>query len=56
MVMILSGSYPPLAEQNLSYASYEEADLLRVDMKTPSGPSANDLDGEKRKNSKAGPP
>ena len=39
MVMILSGSYPPLAEQNLSYASYEEADLLRVVMKTPSGPS-----------------
>ncbi len=37
MVMIFSGSYPPLAEQNLSYASYEEADLLRVDMKTPSG-------------------
>jgi hypothetical protein len=39
MVMILSGSYPSLAEQNLSYASYEGADLLRVDMKTSSGPS-----------------
>ncbi|MDP2854355.1 MAG: DUF4292 domain-containing protein [Smithellaceae bacterium] len=39
MVMILSGSYPPLAKQNLLYMSYEEADLLRVDMKTPLGPS-----------------
>ncbi len=38
MVMILSGSYPPLAGQNLSSTSHEGADLLRVE-KTPSGPS-----------------
>ena len=39
MVMIFSGSYPPLAGQNLSFASHEGDGLLRVDMKTPSGPS-----------------
>lgn len=39
MVMILSCTHPPLAGKNVSYASYEEAGLRRVDMKAPMGPS-----------------
>jgi outer membrane lipoprotein-sorting protein len=37
IVMIFSGAYPPLAGKNISYESYAEGDLLRVDMKTSSG-------------------
>ena len=36
MVMIFSGAYPLLAGENMSYESYEESHLLRVDMKTSS--------------------
>ena len=39
MVMILSCAYPPLVGKHLPYTSYEEAGLLRIDMKTGYGPS-----------------
>lgn len=39
LVMILSSTYPPLAEKQVSYESYQEGNLLRIEMKTPSGPS-----------------
>lgn len=37
MVMIFSGAYPALTGENISYESYVDDHLLRVDMKTPSG-------------------
>ncbi|MEE9911889.1 MAG: DUF4292 domain-containing protein [Deltaproteobacteria bacterium] len=39
IVMILSSTYPPLAGSPVSYERYPEDGLLRVEMKTPSGPS-----------------
>jgi hypothetical protein len=39
IVMIFSGAYPTLAGKNLSYESYAEASLLRVDRKVPGGGS-----------------
>lgn len=37
LVMIFSGAYPPLTQKDISYETSAEGDLLRVDMKTPSG-------------------
>lgn len=37
MVMIFSGTYPPLTGENTSYESYMEGQMLRVDMKASSG-------------------
>lgn len=37
VVMIFSGTYPPLTGKHISYESYAEGNLLRVDMKTSSG-------------------
>jgi len=39
MVMIFSGAYPLLTGKDISYESDVEGNLLRVDMKTPSGSS-----------------
>lgn len=39
IVMILSSTYPPLDEPNVSYESHLDDALLRVDMKAPAGPS-----------------
>lgn len=39
IVTILSSSYPPFVGTNVSYESYPDDGLLRIEMKTPSGPS-----------------
>jgi len=39
IVMILSSTYPPLGGANVSYESSLEDALLRVDMRSPAGPS-----------------
>lgn len=39
IVMILSSTYPPLDKTKVSYESYLDDALLRVDMRTPAGPS-----------------
>jgi hypothetical protein len=39
IVMILSSTYPPLDGTNVSYESDLDNALLRIDMKTPAGPS-----------------
>lgn len=39
IVMILSSAYPPLDGENVSQESHLDGALLRVDMKTPTGPS-----------------
>jgi hypothetical protein len=36
-VMIFSGTYPSLKEKDMSYQSYREKNLLRMEMKAPSG-------------------
>lgn len=38
MVMILSSAYPPPVEKNMAYDSYPEGSLVRIEMKTTSGP------------------
>ncbi|MRR16393.1 MAG: DUF4292 domain-containing protein [Deltaproteobacteria bacterium] len=39
IVMILSSAYPPLDGANVSQESHPDGALLRVDMRTPAGPS-----------------
>lgn len=39
IVMILSSAYPPLDAEKVSQESHLDGALLRVDMKTPAGPS-----------------
>jgi hypothetical protein len=36
-VMIFTGTYPPLKDQNVSYQTYQEKNLQRIEMKTQSG-------------------
>jgi hypothetical protein len=35
--MIFTGTYPPLKGESVSYQGYQENNLLRVEMKAPSG-------------------
>jgi hypothetical protein len=52
IVMILSGSYPTLAGKEVSSQSYQEGNLLRIEMKAKSGSSQIIWIGEKNRLSK----
>jgi hypothetical protein len=49
IVMIFSGTYPSLKENNITYQSDNEANLLRMEMKAPSGSSQMIWTGEDHK-------
>lgn len=46
IVMIFAGTYPSWKEKNIAYQSYQENNLLRVEMKAPSGCSQTVWIGE----------
>jgi hypothetical protein len=46
LVMILSGSYPSLRDRNASYQSYSEVNVIRIEIRTPSGNSQIILTGK----------
>jgi hypothetical protein len=49
IVMIFSGAYPSFKENNISYQSYREENILRMEMKAPSGSSQMIWMGEDNK-------
>ena len=52
IVMIFAGTYPSLKEKDMSYQSYREKNLLRMEMKAPSGCSQIVWVGENNRLSK----
>jgi outer membrane lipoprotein-sorting protein len=49
MIMIFTGTYPAFPEKDISYQEYRENNLLRVDMKAPSGCSQTIRIGDRNK-------